>query len=332
MKRVLALLLCALLFCLPLVPALADTYYVATEDGSPLSLRDEATNAVLTSIPYGVPVVPDPNKSTDICAYVSYAGHSGLVLWRYLSRTLPSMQPAAENSGPVSVSEPSPAAPELPDGTYALTAVGALIKHVDTREAGVTSMNVTKEDNVTFTAQIPKNSKISYWVINGVRYDFIKNVRILRMTKFDRSYTVEVVYSKTEPQTLLSPEAIQAARTGETLEVTTKNCKISHVKANFKSGGGWMRSFDFTGDYTNKATGGSEQGGQLSLRVRADSSGSQKAPAGTVVTKKTVRGWRFNQTEVFPNVEVPEFAVHTLNVPMYYEPIFGGSSFSVTHH
>ncbi len=327
MKRIVALLLCAALM-LSLSQALADTYYIVTEDGSPLSLRDEATNEVLVSIPYGVPVVPDPYKSTDLCAYVTYSGYSGLVLWRYLTHTAPALAPDTGNTVPAATD-----APKLPEGTYALTAVGALIKHAGTKEAGVTSMTVTKEDNVTFTAQIPKNAKITYWVINGVRYDFLKTVRILRMTKFDSSYTVEVVYSSTQPQTLLSPEAIQGGRTGETLEVTTKNCRISHVKGDFKPAGSWMRSFDFTTDYTNKASGNSEKGGQLSIRVRADNTGSQKAPAGTVVTKKTIRGWRFNQTEVFPNVEVTAFNVRTLNVSMYYEPLYGGSSYvqTVTH-
>ncbi len=320
MKKLFALLLCAVLL-FAVCPALADTYYVATEDSSPLSLRDEHTNAVLTAIPCGVPVMPDPEKSTDICAYVTYDGHSGLALWRYLTRTPPAVQPGEDGTQTAAAPEP-----RLPEGQYQLTAVGALITHVNSNAAGVSSMVVTEADNVKITAQIPKNTKIDYWVINGVRYDFLKNVRILRMTKFDAGYTVEVVYTKTQSETLLSPEAIQAARTGEQLTVTCKKCRLSHLKSNGRSGGGWVREFDFTGDYQNRATSQTEPGGQMSFRVRADNSGSAAVPAGTAVVTRTVRGWRFNGTEVYPNVNIEEFRVNTLNTSMTYEPIMGGSS------
>lgn len=330
MRRWLALLLCILLV-LSACPALADTYYVVTEDGSPLSVRDEATNEVLTTIPYGIPLVPDPNKSTDICAYVTFAGQSGLVLWRYLSRTNPAMLPDAQSPRQA---DPQPApsateAPSLPEGSYQLTAVGALITPVNSKQAGVQEMVVTAQDNVNITAQIPKNAKVDYWVINGVRYDFLKTVRILRMTKFDASFTVEVVFTTTQPETLLSPETIQSARTGEQTAVTTTKCKLSHVKANGHSGGGWIRAFDFTHDYKNRATGEQETGGQMTFRIKADNTGSAPSPvAGTAVkTARTVRGWKFNATEVYPNVNINEFLVHTLNVSMTYEPILGGSSY-----
>ena len=322
MKKLLAILLCTVLL-LSLCPALADTYYVSTEDSSPLSLRDEATNQVLITVPHGTPLTPDPDKSTDVCAYVTFNGYAGLVMWRYLSRAQPAVLTGTDQSQGQSTAVT--VEPQLPAGQYQLTAVGALIAPVNSKKAGVASMVVTEEDNVTFTAQIPKKAKIAYWVINGVRYDFLKTVRILRMTKFDASFTIEVVYNTTEPETLLSADVIQAGRTGELLTVACKRCKLSHVKGDGHSGGGWIRDFDFTEDYTNRATGNTEKGGQLSFRVKADNTGTQRAPAGTVVTSRTVRGWRFNGTEVYPNVNINEFLVHTLNIPMTYEPIMGGS-------
>ncbi len=329
MKRWMIMVLCAVML-LSVIPAHADTYYVVTEDGSPLSLRDAGTNEVLTTIPYGVPVVPDPNLSTDMCAYVTFSGYSGLVLWRYLSHTHPALMP--DPGAPAATEEPAAPAPEpeprLPDGSYQLTVIGALITPAGSKQAGVDAMVVTADDNVAITAQIPKNSKIDYWVINGVRYDFIKTVRILRMTKFDSDFTIEVVYSKGTSETLLSPEAIQAARTGETLVVRTVRSQMSHVKPNGHYAGGWMRQFDFTDDYQNLATKATETGGQISLRVRAESTGSYSTDYGTYAVPKLVSGWRFNQTEIYPNVNVPEFRVYTLNVSMTYEPILGGIDYS----
>ena len=329
MKKWFALLLCAMLL-LSVCPALADTYYVVTGDGSPLSLRDEVTNEVLTAIPYGVPVVPDPDKSTDICAYVSFGGQSGLVLWRYLSRTHPALLP--DTNAPQPTEEPAAptAAPEprLPAGSYQLTVTGALIQPAGTSQAGVTSMVVTEADNVVITAQIPKNAKIEGWIINGVHYDFRKTVRILRMTKFDTDFNIEVLYSGIPSETLLTPEAIQAARTGEQLVVETRRAQLSHIKSNGHSGGGWMRSFDFTDDYKNLATGASEKGGQISIRVQAESSEKRRSANGTYSVPKLVQGWKFNKTEVYPNVNVPEFVVRGLNVSMVYEPILGGIDYT----
>ena len=48
MKHAIRILI-ALLLCLCICTALADTYYV--KSGTPLSLRDENTNEVLTTIP-----------------------------------------------------------------------------------------------------------------------------------------------------------------------------------------------------------------------------------------------------------------------------------------
>jgi hypothetical protein len=103
---------------------------------------------------------------------------------------------------------------------------------------------------------------------------------------------------------------------------------MSHVKPNGPYAGGWMRQFDFTDDYQNLATKATETGGQISLRVRAASTGSYSTDYGTYAVPKLVSGWKFNQTEIYPNVNVPEFRVYTLNVSMTYEPILGGIDYS----
>ena len=329
MKRLLALLLCAMLL-MGCVPALADTYYVNTGDGSALSLRDEQTNQVLTTIPNGIPVIPDPEKSTDICAYVTFSGYSGLVLWRYLSHTPVTVAqtqsdpaPAEPTAAPAAETQAAPQ-PQQQDGSYTLTAVGAVIQTADKKNNAtgpeMTTTTVTPEDNMVITAQIPRGQQVAYWVINGVRYDFLKTVRILRMTKFDQSFTVEVVFSKGTSQTLLSPGDIQAARTGAQLLLTLQRAEFCHLKSGTTGGGGWHRDpFDFTNDYTNFATNAAEQGGRVSAKVRA-----------IIPKDKSVRGWKLNETELYSNVVFEQFVVNDLNTSMTYEPIFGDKTYHVT--
>ncbi len=323
MKRWIAVLFCAVLL-LAVCSALADTYYVATEDGSPLSLRDEVTNEVLTTIPCGEPLEPDAKKSTDLCAYVTYSGRSGLVLWRYLSHVVPLPLPGEAEPQAASAAQ----APQLPEGHYQVSAIGALITVNGGDRSGADSVVVTPDDMISITAQIPRNAQIESWIINGVRYDFRKNVRILQMTRFDTNFTIEVLYSNAESVTLLSAEDIQAARTGERLIVQTKRSIMSHIKSNGHSGGEWIRSFDFTKDYENTATGAIERGGQISLRVRAEGTEYSYSMTGRASPPRLVNGWKFNETEVYPNVYVKEFVVYGLNVPMVYEPIMGGIDYS----
>ena len=110
MKHAIRILI-ALLLCLCICTALADTYYV--KSGTPLSLRDENTNEVQTTIPAGTALEPVGDKCTDLCAYVTYNGYSGLVLWNYLTRTPPDRSaapaPATEQTAPAA-EQPTPAA------------------------------------------------------------------------------------------------------------------------------------------------------------------------------------------------------------------------------
>ena len=92
MKRVICILVALVLCLLCTGASLADTYYVKSAD--PLSLRDENTNEVLTTIPTGTALEPIGDKCTDLCAYVTYNGYSGLVLWNYLTRTAPGKEAA----------------------------------------------------------------------------------------------------------------------------------------------------------------------------------------------------------------------------------------------
>ncbi len=335
MKRLTALLLCVVLFIAVVPAASADTYFVNTGDGSPLSLRDPVTNQVLTTIPDGTPLIPDAMLSTDICAYVTFSGTSGLVLWRYLSHT-PVRTETNANTNTTTAVTAAPVVAEITpapqhviqtqadDGKYTLTLIGAVAQHADRKNnatgAEMTTMDVTEQDNVVITAKIPKGQKIDHWVINGVRYDFLKTVRIIRMTKFDSDFTIEVVYNKGTSETLLSADAIQARRTGQQLLLTLKRSEFCHIKSDTTGAGGWHRDpFDFTNDYTNFATNRVEKGGQVTAKVRA-----------IIPQDKSVRGWKFNQTEIYPNVVIEQFVVRSLNTSMEYEPIFGDKTYHVT--
>ena len=70
----------------PALPVQAETWYVYTKNGKTLNLRDEYTNKVIGNIPYGTALEPDPGKSTEKAAYVTYKGISGFVKWEFLQK------------------------------------------------------------------------------------------------------------------------------------------------------------------------------------------------------------------------------------------------------
>ena len=113
-QRILAAVL--LVLCVCMSTAMADTYYVKPDIESPLSLRDEYTNEVLTTVPAGTPLEPDGVKSTDLCAYVTYGGYSGLVLWNYLTRVAPSGDGGTQTRQPAPppTAEPAPVITPVP--------------------------------------------------------------------------------------------------------------------------------------------------------------------------------------------------------------------------
>ena len=308
-----------LILCLLVVTAQADTYYVKPD--APLSLRDESTNEVLTTIPAGTALTPVGEKCTDICAYVTYGGYSGLVLWNYLTRTAPDQAAVSQTAIPPQpssgISQAAAGTAPSAEGPMTLQTVNAVIQRANSKNkaegAEMTEAVVTAADNLIITAKIPKGKKIDYWVINGVRYDFLRTVSSLRLTNFDQSWIFEVVFKKADSTTLHSPEEIQAARTGSPLLCKVISGELCHIKSGTKGGGGWITEFDFTNDYSNRATGVMEQGGQLTAKIRA-----------VIPKNKKIVGWKYNETEVYNmGTTVSQFVVNSLDTSMTYEPIFG---------
>ena len=82
-------LLFVLILAIGSLAALAETYYVYTENGKTLNLRSATDNKVIANIPYGTELEPDEELSTESAAYVTYKGESGYVKWKYLVKEKP---------------------------------------------------------------------------------------------------------------------------------------------------------------------------------------------------------------------------------------------------
>ncbi len=301
MRKLLKLMVFVMVLSLGLsvVAGSADTMYVRTDDGSDLSLRDTATNEIIGRIPVGTALQPDPYKSTDLYAYVTYEGQSGYVLWRYLSF----QDPAAGTTEPEPEPAPEPAA--QPETGTSLNQNGYAVS--------VTGGTVTGDgETLTVNAEIPEGKQVAYWVFNGVRYDFLEDVSSVRVEKADRAWDIEIVYTDSDAKTLLTPEEIQAMRTGETLVVRGVKAELSHVDAAGNPANDWRKQFTFTKDYQNQKTRYKEPGGQISVRIRA-----------VVPWDQFVIGWKFDETEFYPDASIRQLVVRSLNTPMTYEPILG---------
>ena len=148
----------------------------------------------------------------------------------------------------------------------------------------------------------------AYWVIDGVRYDFSSSPSTLTFTKLNRSMTIEAVKKGKKATTQTSAEDIQAARDGSTLKVTAKTASLCFLTSSSANKGGWFSSFDFTEDYTNKATKKTETGGRITFRVKA----------ATTYGKGT-GSWKFNGVKVTFNTNVTTFKVTNLYYSMKYE-------------
>ena len=152
---------------------------------------------------------------------------------------------------------------------------------------------------------------MEYWVINGTKYTFNREVRSFTLREVPYAMIIEAVTAGAEPQTLLTADAIQQNRTDTPLLVESKDARMYHVDAQSKSGGDTFYEFDFTHDYINKATGEDEMGGRITTRVVA------RIPEGMRVSF-----WRFNGARLNFNSDVTSFLVENLHESMLYRPYF----------
>ncbi len=170
-------------------------------------------------------------------------------------------------------------------------------------------VQIGSEGAVLITASVPKGQKISCWIINGVRYDFTPVPKQFAVLDIDRDLTIEAVCKGTTPVSLLSETQIQEGRTGEPLKVEGIIARLCHMK-NDKKGGGWIKEFDFTQDYMNRATKKQEKGGQVTVMLKANG-----------MDKARIVGWYLDNMQ-FRIGNVKSFVVHHLNSSMVYKPIY----------
>ncbi len=315
MKRIcfLTLLLAVLIIC---TCALADTYYVFTPNGKTLNLRSPANNAVIGNIPYGTKLETDSNLSTETAAYVTWGGKSGYVKWQFLVKDPPpSKSGSTVKASPAKTTVKTVPGAMLPtdgDGDITIQAYGAYIEYTSKKNSGqYSAVSFDSPVKVKVTASLPKGKTIDYWVIDGVRYDFNRVPTYFTLDNVTDSIIVEAVAKGQSSQTLLSAEAIQSIRTGEILIVQTIHAKLCHVRKDLKGAGGWIKMFDFTDNYVNRATNRTEIGGQVTIRVKAI------IPSG-----KKISYWKFDDMKIDFNKNVTEMLIHTLNVSKTYQPVF----------
>lgn len=169
-------------------------------------------------------------------------------------------------------------------------------------------------DELTFkkTASFEVTPTVSteYWVFNGVRYDFEYVPKYIVVTGLTESVTFEAVAKKGVSDTILTEDEIQESRTGKKLLVKGINAKLCHIKNTKTGAGGYFDEFDFTNDYTNRATGKKEDGGRVTVKVTAKS-GSRYS------------SWKFNTATLKFSSAVDYFFVRELDVSMTYEPLKG---------
>ena len=314
MKRILSILLIAVLALLS-VSAQASTWYVATANKKTASLRDPATNAVVRNIPYGTALEVDDQRSNETSAYVTWGGKSGFVRRDQLSETPPA-DSAAAISDPNAAGQTQTMLPTAGSGAVTIQAIGAYLEYNSGKDKGkYSAISYDTPVKLRVTANVPKGRSIDYWVIDGVRYDFKSKVPTsFTIDKAADNMIVEPVLKGGTSLTLLSLDAIRQTRTGLKLIVDTIHAKLAHVRDDLKGAGGWLTEFDFTDDYQNRATKKTEEGGQVTVRVRAS------VPKG-----KTISYWKFDDVRLDFDKNVTEMVVHTLNVSKTYEPVFGST-------
>ena len=309
-KRLLPLLTVLLLFA---VSAQAEIWYVKTPNGKSLNLRSEYNNAVIGNIPNGTLLESDDSRSNSTAVYVTWGGKSGFVKRDFLSKEPPAGMWTATPAAAPLITSPLPLMRATDgDGEITVQAIGAYIEYTGKKGGPYSAVSFDKPVKVKVTADIPKGKTIDYWVIDGVRYDFKSRVpNSFTLDNVTDSMIVEAVAKGQKSETLVTAEAIQQIRTGAPLVVTAVHARLCHVRKDLKGAGGWIKQFDFTADYVNRATKAKETGGQVTVRVKA-----------TIPSGKKISYWKFDDVKIDFDKNVTEMVVHTLFTSKTYEPVF----------
>lgn len=266
-----------------------------------------------------------PAEMNGVLVYCRYGNDSGRADTQKVKLTVVSEEPAEE--------EPAAGSYVPADGEKLITAIGCYIQHVNdggkAQGEKLQSINFTDSYknpvtgktceggtlNCKVTADVPRNAKIAYWVINGARYDFDMPVKSILVEDLTWSMQIEVVYDDDLSETHLSDAEAVAKATGVKLQVDSINAKMSLVNEKKKPDGGYFYHFDFTNHYHNAASGALEDGGQVDLKVVAN------VPTAHIVTY-----WKMNEAKLNFNSHVSWFTVDNLSESMVYQPVFRDNS------
>ncbi|MDO4483763.1 MAG: hypothetical protein Q4C54_04825 [Clostridia bacterium] len=191
---------------------------------------------------------------------------------------------------------------EIEAGRVTITTVGCKVK-VSGSGKSETTATVDKGKN-KLVIKADKPSKVDYWVINGVRYDFSKVPTQMTITNLAEDMTVEAVVKKGTATTLLTEAQLKDEGKGGSKTVNATNASMKFVNSKGKVGGKKFTTFDFTEAYKNTYTKKEQEGGVITLRVTA---------------KKKTYNWVFNGTKIKFNQRVSGFLVTNLNTSMSWE-------------
>lgn len=224
-----------------------------------------------------------------------------------ISDTVPASDEGEPEADVVSASPAPETSPEKSDRLIHVKAIGCILQELDSNGNPLDP----SESEMIFRGcadfRVTCNAKqAKYWIINGVRYrfeDFPKNFTVIGLKE---DMTIECCSGKTTPETLLSKEMIQRARTGETLTVSGEGVKLCHVRNSTTGTGGYFDSFDFTNDYTNLASGKQETGGRITVKANVSKSGA------------SFKHWLFNGAHIIFSVPQSYFFADELNTSMVY--------------
>ncbi len=161
-------------------------------------------------------------------------------------------------------------------------------------------------------------SNVEYWVINGTRYDFEGHApKVITVRDLEDSMTIEAVGKNAAATTVISADEV----TGGSTRVikASKNAKLCFVTDTDRGAGGWKDSFDFTNDFVNAATEKGEQGGRVTMRVKAELDNSKKLDY-----------WVINGVRFYFDTAVESFIVRDLTRSTTYAASISTRYFTVS--
>lgn len=211
-----------------------------------------------------------------------------------------------------------------------VTAVGCTLRYLDSEGKGAGApMSEIRFDEayvnpvtgeqleggvVAFEAsmEVPQNSKMGCWVIDGVRYDFESKVFSIVVEDLKQSMVIEAVLENEEPTTQWTPDmgSDEEALTAESVSAHMNFFRPDGEKLRYTGKG--FTSLDFAHEYANVAWRKQMPGGSADLRVQAEELSFQQ-----------VNGWYVNGVKLTPDHAPRYFFATGLHQSMTFEPVYG---------